>query len=131
TATVFATDGVTTFSTLAVSGTIGTYDLSLVSTGLLPATVSITITHGAANSIDFSTPASTRNALTSSQVVAKILDRDGNLVTTGNQSTQSIALSISDAVLSGTVNLNAVGGIATFSNVVATGLVGNKTISAA
>jgi hypothetical protein len=131
TSTVFATAGVATFSSLALSGVVGNYDLGFSSTDLIAATVSITLTHGAAYSLDFTSPATTRNALTVSQMVVKILDRDGNLVTTGSQSTQSIALSISDAVLSGTTNLNALGGIATFSNVVATALVGNKTISAA
>ncbi len=128
---VYAAGGIASFSSLAISGTVGSYELGFSSTDLVSATVSITLTHGAAHSVDFSAPAATRNALSVSEMVAKILDRDGNLVTTGNQSTQSIALSISDAGLSGTRTLAASGGIATFSNVVATGLVGSKTISAA
>jgi hypothetical protein len=131
TSIVFASGGISTFSSLAVSGTVGSYDLSVTSTGLVGATVSITITHGAARSIDFSSPATSRNALTASSIVAKILDSDGNLVTSGSQSTQNITLSVSDAVLSGTTNLAATAGIATFSNVAITGLVGSKNLSAA
>jgi hypothetical protein len=131
TAIRFANSGVANYSGLMLSGAVGSYSIGFSSTGLVASTVSVTLTHGAANSIDFSNPATSKNALTSSNIVAKILDADGNLVTTGAQSTQNVTLSVSSAVLSGTTTLAATGGIATFSNVAITGLVGDKNLSAA
>jgi hypothetical protein len=131
TANVFASSGVSTFSTLAVSGTAGTYNLGLSSTGLVGATVSITITHGTASYITINTSATAKNAQAlSAQPVVKIYDEDGNLVTTGAQSTQTVQLSVTPGAITGTTAISASGGIATFSGIALEGSTGSKTVTA-
>ena len=132
TTTRYASSGQVNFTGLALSGAIGTYDLGFASTGLTGATVSVSVAHGEADYLTIDKPATAKNhiSLGTDAVVVKIFDADDNLVTSGAQSTQTVQLSSQGAVSSGTTAVSASGGIATFSNVVLTGLVGTKSLSA-
>ncbi|BDQ00819.1 LamG-like jellyroll fold domain-containing protein [Aquiluna sp. KACHI24] len=132
TETRYASSGQINFTGLSLAGSIGTYDLGFTSTGLTGATVSVTVAHGAADYLTLTKPAAAKNhiSLGADAVVVKIFDADGNLVTSGGQSTQTVQLSSLGAVSSGTTAVSASAGVATFSNVVLTGLVGTKTLSA-
>jgi hypothetical protein len=64
----------------------------------------------------------------SNQPVVQIQDQDGNVVTSGADSSQNVVASI-DAGLTGNATVAAVNGVATFTNLKYTGLVGSKTIT--
>jgi hypothetical protein len=55
-----------------------------------------------------------------------LLDGDGALMTTSTAAVTATIQSGAGGVLGGTTTVNAVGGVATFSNLTLTGLVGNK-----
>jgi hypothetical protein len=75
TAVRFATDGVATYSGLAVSGPAGSYNLGFSSTGLVAATVSVTVAHGEASYVTITSSATAKNAQAlASQPVVKIYD---------------------------------------------------------
>lgn len=119
-----------TYTDLAISGTAGDYDLDFTATGLVKATVEVTLGHGAAHNLVMQLDPQAKNAITMSAITVSIFDRDGNLVTTGPQSTQNVTLAGFGADLLGDDVVPAVGGIATFSNVALKGVIGDKTISA-
>jgi hypothetical protein len=125
-----ATSEVTSFSDLVLAGTSASYTLNLESVGLVGAQVQIELGHGIAHSIDLSVPGSAKVSQTTSDIVVKIYDEDNNLVDSGDQSSQTVELSIADAVFSGTTAVSASAGIATFSNVAITGSISNKVITA-
>jgi hypothetical protein len=127
----FASGGVSTFSGNVLSGTAGTYNLGFSSNGLVAATVSVTVGHGEANYLTITTSATAKNAQAlASQPVVKIFDVDGNLVTTGAQSSQTVELSVTPGAITGTTAISASGGIATFSGIALEGSTGSKTVTA-
>ncbi len=115
TATVNAVGGVATFANLLLDKT-GTYTLTAASTGLTSAnSTSIAIGAATATQLAFTTePSSSGTAGTAFGAVVQVQDAYGNLVTT---STASVTISTTTTV-SGTASVNAVGGVATFTDLI-------------
>ena len=123
--------GSATFTGLQLAGKVDNYTLTFSTSGLTSATQAVSLTHGAAHSVAISAPASTRNALTfGSNMVITILDRESNVVSSGTQASQNVTISANGATLSGTKTRAASSGVATFNDLVLTGLVGTKTLTA-
>ena len=125
TTTVNAVAGVATFTDVGISGTAGTaYTLTFASNGLTSATQSITPTFGAATQATLTTNAagSASGSAFTTQPVVTIQDAFGNTVT---NSTASVTMTVSTgATTVGTTTINAVNGVATFTNVGISGTAG-------
>ncbi len=131
TTSVYASSGVATFNSLSLSGTVGGYSVSFAATGISSATSSVTLTHGVASSVDLTVSATAKNDQNfSTQPIVRILDADGNLVTTGDQASQTVELLVSPGALTGATSISASGGIATFSGIALSGTVGSHTLTA-
>jgi hypothetical protein len=120
TATVNAVNGVATFSNLSLNKVGTGYTLTAASTGLTGATSgTFNITAGTASKLVFGQqPTNTAaGASITPAVTVQVQDANGNVVT---GSTASITLAIGtnpgSSTLSGTATVNAVNGVATFSN---------------
>ena len=120
TATVAAVNGTATFSNLSIDKAGTGYTLTASSAGLTGATSSaFNITVGTATKLVFGTQPSNATAVSSitPAVTVQVQDAGGNVVT---GSTASITIAIgtnpSSGTLSGTTTVNAVSGVATFSN---------------
>jgi uncharacterized repeat protein (TIGR03803 family) len=126
TLTATATNGVATFSGITFTKA-GTYTLTASGSGLTSATsATITVTAGAASkAVVAQVPSTAVAGQTMGTVLVDITDANGNLVTT---STATVTLS--GTSLSGTVSVAAVGGVATFNNLIMT-TAGSRTITAA
>jgi hypothetical protein len=120
---VNAVNGVATFSNLSINKTGTGYTLSATSSGLATATSgAFNITPGAPTQLVFTTqPSASSVAATAfaAQPVVKVEDANGNVVTTGTGSTDSIALAIGTNPGGGTLSctsntVTAVAGVATF-----------------
>ena len=124
-ATVNAVAGVANFSGVGISGTAGTpYTLTFASAGLTSATQSITPTFGAATQATLSTPAagSVSGSAFTTQPVITIKDAFGNTVT---NSTAAVTMTVSgNGTTVGTATVNAVAGVATFTNAGISGTTG-------
>ncbi|MFZ4611765.1 MAG: beta strand repeat-containing protein, partial [Gemmataceae bacterium] len=127
TTTINAVAGIATFTNVGISGIDGTpYTLTFTSTGLTIATQTITITttFGTATQVILTTPAlgSASGSAFTTQPVITIKDAAGNIVT---NSTASVTMTVSSgATTVGTTTINAVAGIATFTNVGISGIAG-------
>ena len=125
TTTVKAVNGVATFTNVGISGTAGTaYTLTFTSNGLTSATQSITPTFGIATQATLSTNAagSASGSVFTTQPVITIKDAFGNTVT---NSTASVTMTVSgNGTTVGTTTVNAVAGVATFTNVGISGTAG-------
>jgi len=125
TTTVNAVNGIATFTDVGISGTAGTsYTLTFASAGLTSATQSITPTFGTATQATLSTNAagSVSGSAFTTQPVITIKDAFGNNVT---NSTASVAMTVSgNGTTVGTTTVNAVNGIATFTDVGISGTAG-------
>jgi hypothetical protein len=129
--TVAAGNGVVTFTNLRLEGKVGEFDLTFESGSLSSTTQRVTLTHGAATAVVLTGATTASNARTiATNIVAEIRDADANRVTTGSDSNQSIVMSATGAVLSGTNSVNASGGLATFSNLTLTATAGTKRLTA-
>jgi RHS repeat-associated protein len=128
TTTVAAVGGVATFSNLVFTAT-GSYTLTAASSGLTSATSnSFTISAGTASKLVFTTPPTNgTEGSPLAAVVVKVEDAGGNVVT---GSTASITISSTPTGVGGTTTVAAVGGVATFSNLVFTAT-GSYTLTAA
>jgi uncharacterized repeat protein (TIGR03803 family) len=126
TLTVTDTNGVATFSGITFNK-VGTYSLTVSSPGLTSATsTTITVTAGAASkAVVAQVPSTAVAGQTMGTVLVDITDANGNLVTT---STATVTLS--GTGLTGTLSVAAVGGVATFNNLIMT-TAGSRTITAA
>jgi hypothetical protein len=121
TLTVSALGGVATFSNLSIDKVGTGYTLTAASTGLTGATsTAFNITVGAASKLAFGVQPSntTAGASITPAVTVRVEDSAGNLITT---STASITVAIGTnppgtGILSGTLTVSALGGVATFSN---------------
>ncbi|WP_249883334.1 fibronectin type III domain-containing protein [Candidatus Aquiluna sp. UB-MaderosW2red] len=124
--------GVATFSGLGLQGTIGSYTITASSQDLTSATQTpVALTHGDATSVALTIPATvTNDAVFGVQPQARILDADGNLVSTGTQSTQDVVLSSSNATISGTLTQPALGGVADFTGIKLTSTIGSRSVTA-
>jgi hypothetical protein len=125
TTTVNAVAGVATFTNVGISGTAGTaYTLTFASASLTSATQSITPTFGTAAQATLSTNAagSASGSAFTTQPVITIKDSFGNTVT---NSTASVTMTVSgNGTTVGTTTVNAVNGIATFTDVGISGTAG-------
>jgi hypothetical protein len=121
---------VATFSGLYLSGKVDTYTITFASGSLTSTSHTVRLTHGAASNLIVSAPTTAANDRNfGSNVVVDIVDLDGNVVTTGNQSTQTISLD-ANTTLTGTRSINATAGSATFTGLKMLGLVGTKVLEA-
>jgi hypothetical protein len=110
-----AVNGVATFSNLVFT-TAGSYTLSAASTGLPSANSSSIAIAGVPSKLVFTRePPSSGMTGTALGAVIYIEDANGNLVTT---STAAVTISSTPAGVSGTLTVNAVNGVATFSNLI-------------
>jgi hypothetical protein len=127
TTTINAVAGIATFTNVGISGIAGTpYTLTFTSTGLTSATQSITPTFGTATQATLTTPAlgSASGSAFTTQPVITIKDAAGNIVT---NSTASVTMTVSSgATTLGITTINAVAGIATFTNVGISGAAGTS-----
>ena len=130
TTTINAVAGVATFSGVGISGTDGTsYTLTFTSTGLTSAIQTITPTFGIATQATLTTQAagSASGSAFTTQPIITIKDAFGNTVT---NSTASVTMAVSGAnglaTTVGTTTINAVAGIATFTNVGISGIAGTR-----
>lgn len=130
TKTVAAVGGVATFTDLVLSGTPGNFTLRFTPTSLTAATSSsFPLSVGAASMAMITTqPAGAFNGIEfSTQPVVKITDAGGNTITS---STANVFASIASGsgTLGGTTAINAVAGVANFTNLKITGT-GNHTLT--
>jgi len=125
TTTVNAVAGVATFTNVGISGTAGTaYTLTFASAGLTSATQSITPTFGTATQATLSTNAagSVSGSAFTTQPVIQIKDAFGNIIT---NSSASVTMTVSgNGTTVGTTTVNAVAGVATFTDVGISGTAG-------
>ncbi|MBI3790327.1 MAG: Ig-like domain-containing protein, partial [Gemmatimonadetes bacterium] len=123
------TNGIATFSTLAFTGTAGSYTVTF-SDGTRSLTSSLTLGAGAATQLAIQTqPSATAasGAAFATQPVVRILDAQGNL--TSSTAAVTVAIATGGGALGGTATVNAVAGVATFSGLSITGTVGARTLS--
>ena len=128
TTTVNAVNGTATFADLTINGS-GTHTLTFTSAGLSPATSNVFIVTGTPTQLAVGTQpqgAVSGSAFTT-QPAIQIRDANGNIATTSTAPVTA-AIASGNGVLSGTVAVNAVNGVATFSNLAITGS-GAHTIS--
>ena len=130
TTTVAAVGGVASFTNLALSGTPGNFTLRFTPTSLTAATSSsFPLSVGAASKAMITTqPAGAFNGIEfSTQPVVKITDAGGNTITS---STANVFASIASGsgTLGGTTAVNAVAGVANFTNLKITGT-GDHTLT--
>jgi hypothetical protein len=134
TLTATASSGVATFSNLKLTGSIGTYTLTFSSGSLTSTSHTIDLAHGEATQMVMTLPSSAiSGAAMGTQPLVTIKDADGNVVSTGSQSTQTVTISIATgATLTGTASMSAVAGVADFTGkgITLTGAVGSKVLTA-
>ncbi len=134
TQTVTAVNGVASFSTVTLSGVVGTnYVLRFTSSPALTAVNSgnVTVTAGTATQLAITTqPVGGANGATlATQPAIAIRDAQGNTVTTDNGTQVSVALfSGAGGAVGGTTTVTAVNGVATFTNVTLSGTVGTNYV---
>jgi len=131
TTSVAAVNGVATFSGLGISGTAGTtYTLTYSDGALTVVSQSIVPTVGAATAVAISTqPSGAVNGVAfTTQPVVRIIDSGGNTVTSSTAAV-TVTIATGTGTLSGTVTVNAVSGVATFTNLAITGTAGNFTLT--
>ena len=132
TVSMSATAGVADFTGKGVklTGLVGARNLTatIASPSSISGTASVTITYGAATKLAVTTLATgfvNRTDFTVQPAVT-IQDVSGNTVTS---STENVTATISSGTLTGTRTIPAVAGVATFSGLGKTGLIGNKTLT--
>jgi len=132
TATATASGGIATFSTVGITGTPGTpYTLTFASGPLTSATQSITAALGLATHLTLTQSAAGAASGAAFTTQPKVEVRDaGNFLETGDNSTVvTMTVSGSATTVPVTATATAVGGVATFSGVGISGLVGPYTLT--
>ena len=130
TKTVAAVGGVATFTDLVLSGTPGNFTLRFTPTSLTAATSSsFPLSVGAASMAMITTqPAGAFNGIEfSTQPVVKITDAGGNTITNSNANVVA-SIASGSGTLGGTTAVNAVAGVANFTNLKITGT-GDHTLT--
>ncbi len=125
-----ATQGVATFTALAITGSIGTYALQFTATGLSPVTSNtFPLTAGAPARLAMRTQpgGAASGAPLSIQPVVEIRDAADNLVSSST-TTVSVVIASGGGILSGATSATAVEGVASFSTLRLDGLVGDRTL---
>jgi hypothetical protein len=130
-----AVDGTATFANnangLRLSGTIGTYTLTFAATGLASATQQITLSFGTPSQLIVQTAAAQAQAglAFGTQPVIRVADADGNTITSGAGSDLNIRAASSDGALTGTATVQATAGVATFTDLKLSNVVGTYNLS--
>lgn len=122
TTTVSAVNGVVTFTNLAINGA-GTYTLTFSSAGLPPVTsAAVTVTPLPASQLSVATQpvGALTGAPLSTQPVVQVRDAVGALVTSASNPVTATLVGAGGTV-GGSATVNAVNGVATFTNLVVTG----------
>ena len=117
---IAAVAGVATFTDLNIN-LVGTNKVLRFSAGMNGGTVdsgAFTITHAAATRLVITTAPSASTVNFAQQPVVEVRDAQGNVVTTGNDATQTItaSLNVGTGALAGDVDIAAVAGVATFTD---------------
>jgi uncharacterized protein YjdB len=132
TATVNAVAGVATFTNLRINGA-GDHQLQFTAAGLTAATSNtIAVTQVAASlSVQTQPSGAVNGVVFTGQPVVRILDNANLLIQTGAAATLNVqaARASGTATLTGTLTQAAVGGIATFDDLLLTGTAGAHTLS--
>ena len=126
TATATASSGVATFSTVGISGLVGSYNLTFGSGALTSATQSgLALAHGAATQLAVTTAAggAPAGAAFTTQPVVTVRDGAGNTVTNDGSSVVTMTVS-AGATVFGTATATASAGVATFAGAGITGTAG-------
>lgn len=132
-ATSVTTDaaGLATFSTLRLTGTVGSFTLRFSSAGVSSATSNaIALQPGAAAALVVSTqppPSTASGAVLSPQPVVRLVDQSGNLVASNGVSVTA-SLASGPGSLGGTLVATTASGVASFTNLSITGTTGTYTI---
>ena len=130
TLTVAASAGVASFSNLTLDKAAAGYTLAASAAGLTGATSgTFAVSPGAASSLVISTsPTAGQSGIAlSPQPAVRVVDANGNTVTTSGTTVTAVLASGAGA-LGGTLTANTVSGVATFTNLAVTGTVGSYTI---
>src|ERR1019366_4424203 len=134
TATTNAT-GVATFTNLSITGAAGNQTLNFSAPALTAATsgtITITVAVGPATQLTLTTQpsaAAASGAVFGQQPVLQLRDAVGNAVSLGGVSV-TVAIATGNGTLSGTLTVTTnASGVATFTNLAITGIVGNQTLS--
>ena len=125
--TVNAVNGVATFSGVGISGTAGqTYTLTFTSGSFTATQTNLLLTAGAATQVTLTTPSagSVSGSAFTTQPVITIQDSFGNPVNTTASVTMTVSGGDGNATTLGTTTVNAVNGVATFTNVGISGTAG-------
>jgi len=132
TATATAVAGVATFSNLSINSAGTGYTLTASATGLTGATSSVFNVLGSPAKLAFTVqPANTGAGTAISAIAVSVEDSAGNVVPTAtNQITIAIGTNPSSGTLSGTAQVNAIAGVATFSNLSINNIGTGYTLSA-
>jgi hypothetical protein len=116
-----------TFDDLLVLGEIGSYVLTFTSpdVGIAATTQAVELNHGTATTLELEISSTAKNNQTITEVVVRIKDANGNLVTTGTP-----LVTVTGTDLTGTVERPAAQGIATFDDLRFVGEIGPKSVTA-
>jgi hypothetical protein len=128
TITATASSGVATFTDVGISGTAGTsYTLTFASGALTSATQSIVPSFGAAAQLALTTAAAgtQSGAAFTTQPAVAVRDAAGNTVTSDNSTVVTMTVNLT-ATTVGSATATAVNGVATFTDVGISGLVGTS-----
>jgi hypothetical protein len=122
TTTVSAVNGVATFTNLQINGAAGGYTLAFAASGLASATsATIALTQTASQLVLTTQPAgAVTGTVFTTQPVVEIQDAGGVRVASATNAV-SVATASGPGTLSGTLTVNATGGVATFTNLKITG----------
>ncbi|NDD63680.1 MAG: hypothetical protein EBZ36_06855 [Acidobacteria bacterium] len=128
TLSVAAQGGLATFSDLSLAGTVGgIYSLRFTSAGLIPVdSNNLTLTTGSGSQMILTTQpvGGASGAVLAVSPVVAIRDSFGNTVTSATTAVTASLVPGTTGNLTGTTTVNAVNGVATFSNLSLSGLVG-------
>jgi hypothetical protein len=130
TATVNAINGVVTFSGLGLTGPSGSYTITFTAAGLTVATQTITLGAGVATKVvnSINAAGATSGVAFTTQPAVAFQDANSFAVSTGSAITASLT-SGSGGSLIGTLTVNAINGVATFSGLGISGPSGSYTIT--
>ena len=120
--------GVATFSGLGLSGLVGNYSVTFTAGTGNATSGNIALGAGAATKLVMSSqpPGSAQSGAATVSAAVQVQDAAGNPV---NDNGRSVTVAVSGATLGGTTSVNTAAGIAAFSGLSITGLVGNYTLN--
>lgn len=123
--------GSASFGSLRITGVVGSYTLRFSASGVSAATANpLTLQPGAATALAMATqppPSATSGVALNPQPVVRVVDQSGNTVT-GSTAAVTASLTSGPGTLGGTLTVNAVAGVASFTNLAITGTTGTYQI---